>query len=317
MSTIEKTECLFNTKSKCLSPKRTNLNMLVCQKHLRDYYGLEMGFHQEDNATNVAYVGGFLRPVKNIGYFTRNTVIIPTNHFFDRTLRPESYPDHHDSKFRKYQMNPIILEYIRKYGNNVGKSVDYRVAVDTIRNLIPDHDKMAPGPNQESQHHTLYAVIRSKKSISESLIRDESIFKVLDHFSIYMENDEYKAMTNVEALKTEEQLVHVKTLPISIAMKYILCNMLYSEMEIIHNSYKFPDYLNFNCKYIPSVGLVATENINHPHFLIIDGLCRGHQIIYNAMVSLVQKEVVHRNYTLKDIPPQYALTDGLKDGVNC
>ena len=299
MSNIESTVCLFSaSKADCKSPRRTNLTMVACKNHLKEYYGLEMGYHLDDHPTNVAWVGGFLRPVKNFSYFKRNTVIFPTKEFFDRTQRPEEY-DNANANVRKYQMNPIILDYIRKYGMNAGKNVDYRLVIEMYRNLMDT--KVDPGPNQKTQLQNLITLIRSKISISVSNITDQAIYNVLPHCSVYVNNE----------------LKSLKDLNISKIMQYILFNCLFSEAKITFEEDNFPDYLPYNCEFIPNIGLVATELINHPHFLVINGLSVGSQVFYNAFVSLVQKEVLHKNYTLKDIPPQYALTYALKSGSVC
>lgn len=299
MSNLESTVCLFNSsKADCRAPKRTNLNMLICQKHLKDYFGLEMGFHQDDHPTNIAWVGGFLRPVKNISYFKRNTVIFPTKKFFDQTLRPEEYKNR-DANFRKYQMNPIIIEYIRKYGMTSGKSVEPRLVLEIYRNLMDD--KVDPGPGLSTHIANLSTLVRSKKTISESLIQDQSVFNIFDQIAIF-----YK-----------DKFVPITDLNISKCMQYILVNLLYSEMKITYEQEYFSDYLQYNCEFVEDVGIVATELINHPHYLVINGSCTGSSIFYNSFVSLVQKEVVHKNYTLKDIPSQYALPNALKSGSVC
>lgn len=299
MSNTESTACLFNSsRSDCRSPKRTNLSMLVCQKHLRDYFGLEMGYHQDDHPTNVAWVGPFLRPVKNTTFFKRNTVIFPTKEFFDKTLRPEEF-GRMDHSFRKYQMNPFILDYIRKYGLHPGKSVENRLVIEMYRNLMTN--KVDPGPKHDTLLPNLISLVRSKKAISESNIQDQAIFDCLKDVSIYKSND----------------LKNITECDLSICMQYILFNCQYSEMKITFDNENFADYLTYNCEFVEGIGLVATELITHPHPLIVNGLCVGSQIFYNAFVSLVQKEVLQRNYTLKDIPSQYALTNALKSGSVC
>lgn len=298
MSNTESTACLFNaTKADCRAPKRTNLSMVMCQKHLKDYFGLEMGYHQDDHPTNVAWVGPFLRPVKNMSYFKRNTVIFPTKNFFDMTLRPEEFKT--DNSFRKYQMNPFILDYIRKYGLYPNKNIENRLVIEMYRNLMTD--KYDPGPNQETLFPNLSSLVRSKKTISESNIMDQSIYRVLKDVGFYKNNI----------------LVTLPQSELSLCMQYILFNCLYSEMKITFDTDNFTDYLTYNCEFVENVGLVATELINHPHPLIINGVSSGSQIFYNAFVSTVQKEVLHKNYSLKDIPSQYALTNALKSGSVC
>lgn len=299
MSNTESTACLFNaSKADCRAPKRTNLSMVMCQKHLKDYFGLEMGYHQDDHPTNVAWVGPFLRPIKNMSYFKRNTVIFPTKEFFDKTLRPEEYSKT-DIKIRKYQMNPFILDYIRKYGLHPNKSVENRLVIEMYRNLMST--KVDPGPKHETLFPNLISLVRSKKAISESNIQDQSIHDCLGDVSFYKDGS----------------LVALPNSDLSLCMQYILFNCQYSEMKIAYDGDHFADYLTYNCEFVDRVGLVATELINHPHPLIVNGVSAGSQIFYNAFVSMVQKEVLHKNYSLKDIPSQYALTNALKSGSVC
>lgn len=303
MPTTVSTPCLFGPSSaKCVGPNREHLSMLICKKHLLNFYGLEMHLHEEDNATVAGFVGGFLRPVKNVAYFPRNTVIIPTKQFFDRTMRPEHFEIAHETiDYRKYQMNPIIMEYIRKYGMTPNKSVELRLGIEMYRNMMTDN--VDTGPKQESYLHNLTALIRAKKSVSESYIHDQSIFKTLQNNALYVGNN----------------LVPVNnaTLALSISMQYLLYNCLFSEAEITNNSGKFIDYLHHNCEFIPEVGLVATEYINWPHPLVMYGKSSGSQIFYNAIISLIKKDVVTKKYKLNEIPEQYALTDALKSGSVC
>lgn len=273
--------------------------MLICQKHLKECYGLELGYHLDDHPTNVAWVGGFLRPVKNFAYFKRNTVIIPTKKFFDVTQRPEEYRDE-SNKFRKYQMNPIILDYVRKYGMNAGKNLENRLTIEMYRNMM--HDNVDPGPRIETHLSNLSTIIRGKKAISQSFIMDQVTYNCFKDFAIY-HDDKYTSLIDIPDM--------------SIAMQYILFNCIFSIMKITDDENYYSDYLPYNCEYVPTVGLVATELINHPHYLVINGMGIGSQIYYNAFVSFVQKEVLHKNYTLKDIPSQYALTNALKSGTMC
>lgn len=299
MSNIESTECLFNpNKSTCKSPKRTNLSMLICQKHLRDYFGLEVGYHLDDHPTNIAWVGPYLRPIKNLTYFKRNTVIFPTKEFFDKTMRPEEYGKM-DNKFRKYQMNPAIINQIRLYSLNTGKTAENRFVIEMYRNMMSI--KVDPGPRHETMFPQLQSIIQSKKSISETLISNQSIYPCLEDAFLYIGG-------HIVALKSEK--FHV-------CMQYLLFNCLYSEFKVTYDDEKFSDCLLYNCEYVPEVGLVTTELINYPHPLIINGLRSGSQIFYNSLVSTVQKEVLQKNYTLKDIPPQYAFTNALKSGTVC
>lgn len=301
MANTEPTACLFNARgADCRAPKRTNLSMVMCQKHLKDLYGLEMGYHQDDHPTNVAWVGPFLRPVKNSAYFKRYTVIFPTKQFFDRTQRPEEFNDR-NSNYRKYQMNPFILDYIRKYGLNPGKSVENRLVIEMYRNLNSLDKDVDPGPKHETLFPNLISLVRSKKSISESHIRDQAIFECLKDVSIYTPKGP-KSLPDTD---------------LSITMQYILFNCQFSEIKVTFDTDNFADYLPYNCEFVDGIGLVATELINYPHPLIVNGVGSGSQIFYNAFVSMVQKEVLHKNYSLKDIPSQYALTNALKSGSLC
>lgn len=301
MSNTETTTCLFNpTKGGvCRSPKRTSLSMLMCQKHLRDYFGLQMAYHQEDLPTIVAIVGGFLQPVKNFSHFKRMTVIIPTKNFFDRTFRSEYFVN--DPKYREYQMNPDIIDNVNKYGLTAGKSLENRIAIEMYRNLM--HLKSDPGPNQESHFHELLSSVRVNKANSQSYIEDQSIYKILK--DVYI---------NIDDLPNQ---INHPDFGLSLCIQYMLFNCIFSELQIDHQNERFADYLTYNCEFVKDVGLVATEMINWPHPLIINGYSIGSQTFFNSKVTLLKKEIIQKNYTLKDIPPQYAVTDALKGGTMC
>lgn len=298
---MESTTCVFNPVKggTCKSLKRTSLSMLMCQKHLRDYFGLEMGYHQEDLPSMVALVGGYLQPVKNMAHFKRMTVIIPTKNFFDRTFRSEYFES--EPKYREYQMNPIIIENVNKYGINAGKSLENRLVIEIYRNLM--HLKSDPVPNQETHLHDLLSAVRVNKKNSESYIEDQSIYKTL--------KDNY---INIEDVPVP---INDPKLEFSLSIQYMLYNCTFSELQIDHAGERFSDYVTYNCEFVEDIGLVATEMINWPHPLIVNGYRIGSQTFYNSKVTLVKKEIVQKNYTLKDIPPQYAVTNALKSGTMC
>lgn len=77
-STVENRACIFVTKnSRCKTTARKNLPLLICEYHLRQYFGLEVGYVRIDGKSEVGIVGGFLKPV--IGKMIKQgTIIVPT-----------------------------------------------------------------------------------------------------------------------------------------------------------------------------------------------------------------------------------------------
>lgn len=309
---MSSTICIFTpSKAECKGAPMKNLTMLMCEKHLRDYYGLELGYVEFDNITHYTYVGYFLKPVRDVAIFQRNTVIIPTKMFFDKYFRsmdfqaftkdfkPEQLVNLDDTK--NFNMNPRISEIVRNYAKNAPKSPDQRHVIEMYRNFLDDNTDV--GPLQQDELIRFQALINVKKVASKTMIDLQPSKKILGDNTIYdSEDDKPKVITEMNW---------------SVHMQYLMSNCLYSEFQVSHNKLMFSDYLQFNVKYVRNIGLVATEQIAHPLFLVLDGRTIGSQIYLNAHVTPLEKIIQKANYQLKDLPKPFVLNEVFKSGVNC
>lgn len=311
---MSSTICIFTpNKSECKGGAMKNLTMLMCEKHLRDYYGLELGYVEFDNITHYTYVGYFLKPVRDVAIFQRNTVIIPTKIFFDKHFRTSDFDDRKElNQYLKedlenltdevnYTMNPRITEIVRNYAKNAPQSVEQRHVIEMYRNFLDDRTDV--GPLQQDELIRLQALINVKKVASKTMIDLQPSSKILKDNKIY----DYKT----EALKD------ITEMKMSTHMQYLMSNCLYSEFQVKHKSDIFTDYLPYNVKYIKNIGLVATEQIGNPLFIVLDGRCIGSQTYLNVHVTPLEKVIQKANYQLKDLPKPFALNEVFKSGVNC
>ncbi|GBN35409.1 hypothetical protein AVEN_73736-1 [Araneus ventricosus] len=106
---LENGECVFNIKkSKCYAKKRTTVHMLMCESHLKTYYGLMLKYVAHETETDQPVVRGFLKPLSGIA-FAPNTVIIPTQNFCDFYFR--SFDTDMTNEYHTYKMNPFMAQY--------------------------------------------------------------------------------------------------------------------------------------------------------------------------------------------------------------
>lgn len=312
---MSSTICIFTpNKAECKGGAMKNLTMLMCEKHLRDYYGLELGYVEFDNITHYTYVGYFLKPVRDVAIFQKNTVIIPTKLFFDKYFRTTDFDEaaslnqyttdrleNLQDATINYTMNPRISDVVRQYARNAPQNVEQRHVIEMYRNFLDDHTDV--GPLQPDELIRLQALINVKKVASKTMIELQPSNKILKDNKIY----DYK--TDIATSITQMNL--------SVHMQYLLSNCLYSEFQVNQKEKAFTDYLPFNVKYIKNIGLVATEQIGNPLFLVLDGRCIGSQTYLNVHVTPLEKVIQKANYQLKDLPKPFALNEIFKSGVNC
>lgn len=303
---MAETHCLFKGKrSRCKSSARKDLPLMICEGHLRQYFGLEVGNELIDDLNQVGLVGGFLKPVKN-NIFKRNHVIVPTKYFFDLVYRNEDMATTDIQLTSTYTMSTPIEEAVRDYATKYPNSIDHRHVIEMYRNFI-NKENVDPGQNQKDEYRKLQALVEINKAESEVYIRSQPVGKTLQDNQIYL-GDTPKTIT--EAIGADRKIW-------SPHFQYFMNNCLFSEMEIQKNSNKYTSCLPFNVKFEDKVGLVATEQIGDPLYLVVDGRTIGSQIYYNAHVSIGQKVIQVPNHSLKDFPEQYALNIAIKEGTNC
>lgn len=269
----------------------------MCAKHLEEFFGLEMGYYIHETETSFKYIGGFLKPKPGV-VFSKNTVLIPTRHFFDSYYRPE---DKRDSIDIEYKMNPVIHTLISHLANLSENNVNRRYPIEIIRNLTHVDVNTGPEPNQMYLLRNVITMVTSNKTVSEVQIQTQSISKCFEDFGIRLE----------AGLKNYRKLSDLKE--VSTCMKYLFLNCLFTE-HAIDKSISYTDSIMYNTKWIPEIGLVTTEDVADPHFLVIHGYSFGSQIYYNAVVSTVKKDVLQKKTTLKDVPSQYYLANAFRGG---
>ena len=304
---MEETSCIFKTKkSRCKSTPRMDLPLLICQYHLKHYYGLELGYIEIDDVSHVGFAGGFLKPIKGFSVFSRNEVIIPTKKFLDLFLRPSDVQSNEDeSKIKNFFLNKRIENYILEYGSSYPDSMDSRHPIEMYRNFI-GNEIIDSDPKYKDYYPKLQAAVESSKTQSAVFIRNQPVMKAMENDFLYVK----------EGNKDEEIKVLNKD-KFSLNFSYLLANCLYSEMDIDYSSKSYMDRLHFNTIFINDVGLVATEQIADPMYLILDGRKSGNQMFYQAHVGLLQKQVYDVKYSVKDIPKQYILNEAWKGGQLC
>lgn len=234
------TTCVMNPSAKpqCRGPKGKNLDMVMYAKHLEEFYGLEMGYITHYDEVSSIVVGSFLRPVKN-RVLPINTVIFPTQEFYNNSLRPQDKTSLAKGYMSLYQLNPSIVEYQRELSiNKTDAKSDKRYAIETIRNLAADDiPNMGPNHIQKYMFRNFIFLVSSQKHISTTDIETQSIYNHLDNYSLCVLKD-----GNALELKPLLQA------DMSTIMKYILSKCVYSDYTINSNGEKFVDYIMYNAK---------------------------------------------------------------------
>lgn len=304
-SAEENRVCLFRTKqSRCKTSVRKNLPLVICELHLRHYFGLEVGYVKFDGKSNIGFVGGFLKPV--IGKtIKRGTIIVPTKLYFDRIVRPQEVdstltPEDIPTMLDGFVINPQIMHTIKEYGRRWPLSFEHRQIIEMYRNFIGT-EVVDPGPEQLDHYPGLIAQIESTKTGSITHIRNQPISRIFQHDHVYAQDN-------------NSDLTSISNLNISLSFQYFLNHCLYSEMKLLHNKDYYLHHLNFNCKFIPRIGLVATQDIPDPLFLVIDGQTAGTSIYYHMHVSEQDKIIQEDKYDLKYFDAEMTFNEAFKGG---
>lgn len=297
---MEETKCIFQgKKSRCKSEPRKDLPLLMCQQHLKQYYGLEVGYEMIDGVKHVAFAGGFLKPIFGYSTFNRNEVIIPTKYFMDLNIRTEDRSSNDTQNLlEKYKLNNRIDETLREYASSFPDTMEHRHVVEMYRNFMEEAEADTD-PTHKDNLPKLQALVEAKKKQSEVYIRNQPVSQTLKDNTIFIAGKGHKI--------TERGW--------SKNFQYLLNNCMYAEFQVGANSYL--DHIPANTTFIEKVGLVATEMIVHPLYLVIDGQSIGSAIYYNAHVGLVQKLMQPSKFTVRDIPRQYTLNEAWKGGTLC
>lgn len=307
---METTNCVFNPVHKpCRGQRRKNLNMLACDKHLLEFYGLEVDYIVHETEVSFKFVGGKLKPAKGKP-IEAYTVIIPTEKFFDNYRRPEDHINelndvHAIHSTLDYKLNPTIIEFLRNKGtlNKNESNAHIRYGIEMIRNFTNTAANSGPTAIQNVLLSNLISLIHTKKESAHIGIQNKPIHANLGYH-----------MVNVHNEKDEIEATILKELDVSKSMQYLLLNCYFSDHALDNNGLKFTDSIQYNCVWMKDVGLVATEDIADPNFLIVDGVSVGSQQYYNAYVATVKKNIIDKSVSLNSLPSQFYLSDAFRGG---
>lgn len=297
---MENSACLLNpNKATCRSRVRKNITHVACEGHLDEVYGNEMLLEKLDRETSYDFVGGFLRPSPGV-VFKENTVIFPTRSFFDSFFRPEEKLTENES-ISDYIMNENIQAFVQSAVlRNDNSKYEKRFMVEMIRNLSSPDTTTGPEEIQRYLNTKAIAHLETKKALTESTIKTLSTAKHLNNIVI-------KTM--------DKGPIALSNLNISLSMKYILSNFLYTDQGYHLKQFKFVDFLTPNAQYHTGIGLVAIEEICHPLPIIIEGFTIGSKPHYNSIVASIKKNnSCAKIPTVKDLPSRYAYPEAFRSG---
>lgn len=298
---METTKCVLNvTGAECKHTNRQNIKMLMCGKHLREMYGLEMWHVTHETEMSHEVIGGFLKPAKGV-VFKRNTVILPEQRFFDVTYRPEDIAEDREGEIPtvdmlQYHMNPSIQEFMSNMVNRNTRNQDSRLMYEVARNLCfpPKEANMGPFAGQDRLMENAVQYVTNKLALSEAQIEKQSIFSHIQtkNFIFY----------------GGDELIPLAETKLSTCFKYMLSNCLFMghDLHLIGGGSAVTDYLMFNTHYQKGVGLVATEDIADPIPLIISGNSEASPVYYNVVCSSKKKRFEPVPVRPRDMPEQFS-----------
>lgn len=291
---MENTVCVFNfSKSECRGRKRRNLPHMSCDTHVREIYGLEMEYTVLETPMTYEFVGGFWKPVEGTT-FKKNCVIIPERTFFDKWFHSGAMDDE-DSK---YTMNTHIQEFMRQVAMRKDYQVNHRYMIEVIRNLSEGGRNVNLGPYeaQDRLMNKAISLIASKMTLTETRIEKEPFWSYASTFTLVVEDQDTADQEKMSTL-----------------MRYMLSKCHFSLHYLDKDQV---DPIVHNCKYVKSVGLVATEDISHPMPLIIFGFDTTRGEFLDEVINSVPKTILPRRVTLNDIPENYSRKSYMRGGLS-
>jgi len=288
--------CLFkHPREECRSKKHSYIRYIICEKHLREIYGLEITFKYIETPTEMVYLGFNLSVAPNT-YFKENDVIIPIRDFIDVTYRKEFHEssasvakNDFDKKFR---MNPHLHKYILSKMKNAQLDIHDRYTYEMIRNLSSHVEAVntnpIPGcevdPNQK-------AYIRSKLTISETFIK-ENVLK-----TTYKTNRYYTDKTTDNPIELNSEDMKDTSLIFSVLLSRAEFGIHSITNET--NSITETNRLVPNAMFFPNIGLVAMQKISNPSTIVVFGHSTGfdkntndYETMYDENVIVEPKEIV-------------------------
>lgn len=272
----------------------------MCDHHLRDYFGLEIGYSYIETPTETVYVGFNLKPVPGV-FFRPNDVILPVREIIDKTYRPKQVVSL--ASDRVYRINTRLNEVVQRMFNGGRITTGDRYTFEMIRNLseIPSSVNVNPIEHCEVNPQPL-AFIKSKLYIAETFIQQNSNMARINDTTVYMPTEDPSQDNKFEAAEKE-----LKALNLSLSYRYMLSKMEFST----HVTYSMKDSqtkeitanlesqrMKPNAMLVPDIGLVAISDISDPDYIIVAGCTRNVTYdnlngYYDEICIVYPKEIVH------------------------
>lgn len=285
---MEPNICLFHhAKEPCGGKKPSHIQYLICDKHLKEIYGLHITWSPIETPTEMIYVGFNLSVYLN-SFFRENDVIIPVRLFYDKIFRPTHVtPTEFDKKFR---INQTLYKYIHgKMRNGVLDSND-RYTYEMIRNLSEKNEAVNVNPTKNCEHDPqAISFLTSKMTVSDTYIKNYILPSTYKNISVYGIDDQPNG-TDLDNIET-----------LSLGFRYLLSKGEYCVHIASDDTDKVSETqrLRPNAIFVEGVGLVATRNISFPDTIVIAGIMRGFaqqaydtDNLYSEMCIVEPKEIV-------------------------
>lgn len=301
---MESTACLLSGGNTfCTGRKNSHLNNLLCAKHLKEYYGLEIYAHCIEKPTSYNFTGWVLKPCDGI-IFKRNEVIIPVQSFIDKTYRNKNDANTPalTNKEKTYSMNHVLDKFMRRATDKTQVVKGDRKTFEMLRNLSEVSKNVNLNPNTACELDPVnIGYIRSKMTVSETFI----------------ENHANKEHMNGIVLTTDKRMSLMEAQDLSLCLKYFLSRFETSQhiVQDLNSKTLEVDNTSYSCAYIEGIGVVASNDVECSAPLVIFGSSRGvHEVgaasdlgFYAENVIVYPKEVVNQKVSKNMINQQNAL----------
>ncbi|GFT26036.1 uncharacterized protein NPIL_17061 [Nephila pilipes] len=284
---MDSTVCIFNTgKGGCGGRKNNHLQNLICEKHLKDYFGLELYHSYVETPTEVLYAGWILKPTAGV-FFKPNDVILPVRLMYDKVYRSNQVVRTEADSL--YKINPRTDEFMRVTLSEGKFAKSDRLIYEIIRNLSETSPNINVNPSEHCENDPKpIAYIRSKMAVSETFIQKLTTMNYINNITLPLGKE--TPMTELGDL--------------SLSYKFIMSRMEYSShvAEDLQNQTKELPRLMYNAVYVPDVGVVAVADISDPDVIVLHGSSRGvvspnDYGYYDEMVISHPKEVLYPKFS--------------------
>lgn len=303
--------CVFCYKTKSTPPTNWPLAMMICPQHLRKPFGLEVQYYKQETETEQQIVGPFLRVAENV-FFKKNTVVFPCREYVEKRFRPEKAAyqvDEYD-----YHMNPEIEVWFRAISEKAASGAENdllngRYSYEVLRNFSSPYQTLALSDPDSSRFINFYAILQQSLSRAEQKI---ALLPVSKQF----EEVELKTRDKADASgKVTTKLSDIKDMSESYKVLLVHCMLGEHETNVRGVGLEI-SRVPFNMVYRPGIGVVTTEDMGHPHHLVLSGKETGKQIWYMNKVSTVKKNVHTRSTTARDVQGFFATAHSLQGASN-